>query len=454
MKNLLCLLGYLALMKSAVPSIVEGTNPGIIARLNPAGIDYVKQYASSFLGNAMQSFRVPDIDTPFGFAFTDLSIESLDEGDLSLNLESPNTIVLEMDDAAITIMSKANFIGVKLEGIDFYGIFHLERGLEGQPQINLQNCSSAVDKLSLKSGEKELAEINSGILSLVDGSVTDFLEMNICSYVQEAFVRWNTNVKANIPFIFETSLFLELVRPVEVDAASFTEYFSGRITPSNNLTISYPFSAQPTLALAPSSRMFQMSISDYVINTFLNSLSENDFFTWTLKDKEVSMKLGFSVESVAFLLPNLIPYIGKEKLFLVTCNTPLAEIVSAELQASASCKGLVKAVEDDFSEATLVSMELDVQASGKITLEQQTLSAYVTDMSVQLKSSSGIEEPVVKIISQFLKIDYLLPFVNDFVGSYELPENVANILTNISLQLKENSVELVTDFDISSLSYV
>ena len=59
----------------------------------------------------------------------------MDEGDLSLNLESPNTVVLEMDDAAITIMSKANFIGVKLEGIDFYGIFHLERGLEGQPQV-------------------------------------------------------------------------------------------------------------------------------------------------------------------------------------------------------------------------------------------------------------------------------------------------------------------------------
>ncbi|NXL89811.1 BPI protein, partial [Alectura lathami] len=450
------------------------TNPGFVARITQAGLDYAHQHGVAFLEKELARLRLPDISGDFRLR----PVGKVQYEISSLNLRSfnlPYSKISPVPNVGLQVSISNAF--AELDGnwrVKFYfirdhGSFRLEveniyikislklgSNASGKPTVGTSACSTSISSVRVHFRGK-LAWLYNLFHSAIESRFRTILESKVCESVvssvsndlQRYFQTLPVTAKIDAMAGIDYSLVAAPVATTQsLDGSLKGEFFSL----AHRTAVPFP---PPALALPPDhDRMVYFGASSYFFNTAGFTYHAAGFLVFEITDSMIPKGTGFHLNTSTFaaffpqldeMYPNMLM-----KLRLFAPSAPFLSIGPDGLLLQPVVDIQAYAILPNTSMAPLFLLSLTSNVSATIDVRSGHIvgSLNVGRMKLSLKHSD-VGTFTVRMLQSIMNTyasSILLPRLNERLGEgfpLPLPDRIQ--LSNILVRFHQNFLLLGAD---------
>ncbi|CAK8678699.1 unnamed protein product [Clavelina lepadiformis] len=438
----------------------KSLNPGMILRVSTRGLNYAKDIALNNVRRSVSSISIPN-QSGSKYEIKNIRLTSFDLGSTTFRLSSPNVFTPTVSGASIgfsldwKVWKKIWFITLKEDGnARVSGRVSVSPSLvlsqqAGKPSFSAGACSASVTNFNIKLGGNGwfFNWLYNLIVGLFEGSVRRNIEKSICPAIQKALREQNakylSTYTTNYPFFYGTNINLGLIKNPEVNNNGITASLAGICY--KNPSRGFPFLPPAVSPITPSTHMAKVSLSPYVVNTFLYTLWQNGKFTkeFTKVSLSNSLPIPLTARALSVFIPSFRDYRDRSlKITVRAPKAPRATFSSAGIQVTGKFQLLV----DVQGLGNKLTVDINLTFMTKLRVQNNLITGEVTAMTAVDTSSSGFPSTILnQILQTFISKLLLSPLNAAAGGGYKLPSYYGFAFENVSLQTKQNALEVGTD---------
>ncbi|XP_076825557.1 lipopolysaccharide-binding protein-like isoform X2 [Clavelina lepadiformis] len=448
--------------------------------------DLANQYAQSNLGK----LEIPDFDGTYDFSsggsanyeFSNIKIPHLNPGNILLIPTPPNIVTMSMSGTKISVSGNWKASGsfpITIFGVSVplqledRGTFLIKvsgaslsqsvdpgfNSSNGKPTMTAVDCSASLGKLTLDVDSK-FGGIVSFLINIASDTIKSFLENELCPGIQTVVAGQATQYIESTPIIalliFETSVYLGLVcQPVATN--KYVQFLNrGKCFPNKNPDVVYNFNPTTTPPLTLTNEMARVSVSDYVVNTFLESLLINEFFNFQVNADEISdfLENDLTVIFLTTFIPALKQphFMGRPiRIKTYPASPATTQFVPGKIRFMGRYAMDLQVVLDNGTIDEIATATAQLLANVTVELNGTTLFPQFELPKIASLTAEGLSADLLKSILDTLLANTIGPALNGFLGKgYELPRAIGIMaFDGPSLEIKEGAFEMGTDLKLA-----
>lgn len=478
----------LGLFGVATPS----SPPGILTRLSSEGLQTVAEVGSKWLtGRINKGVDVPDLTGSFSpgvgnveYSLNEVKVRefSLDQLTVTINKGSGFRVSIGKMKAIIggkfsykyTLMYIPSWNGgtVSLTASDASLSFEVTAGMnpaDGLPTFDFRSCSASVENIDLNLQ----ADVANWFLNLFTGKIKDrvkpMLKDAICDKIKNGQNMIATEVAKNIkPCLGSSCNFridLHFVSP-PVFGENFTETaHRGEIFWQDD-TQPAPYEAPPFQPLPPSSKMADLYVNAYAVNTAMYAMHKHNVLSYKFTKHDLPDScpnaLDTSCENKSLCIGNIFPSIfghfpnASVELDFVTTSPPFLSISTGRFSIAFSVLTNVLVRNSDEAIMAVKQLVLTGSIAASISINEDALISFADTEVVFVNASISDKEKEADLFKshdsdaigrlQVIAKECVLPKLIAFRQSMLSVTNVGGFHTrNRDIQLIPNATVLTSD---------